>query len=214
VRLLVFVGVPHAVPASLVAWTIHRARVVILPALSEFAKEAQRRISVVLLRRATKLKESAINETDYERLKREAPPPITRRGFNKWFGIASAVALAGALVAYWQKHKPGYPIKIIAQAIEIPIGGCKIFTYPADDRPCFLLRPAEDTYVAFSRLCTHHTCPVFYQPADQIFTCPCHGGIFSASNGAVLGGPPPKPLPQLILERRGNDIIAIGFLPT
>jgi Rieske Fe-S protein len=163
---------------------------------------------------ATKSKERAINETDYERLQREEPAPITRRGFHKWFGTASILALAGALAAYWQKHKPGYPIKTIAQAEEIPVGGSKIFTYPADDRPCFLLRPAEDTYVAFSRLCTHHTCPVFYQPADHIFTCPCHGGIFSATNGTVLDGPPPKPLPQLILERRGNDIVATGFLPT
>jgi nitrite reductase/ring-hydroxylating ferredoxin subunit len=163
---------------------------------------------------ATKSKERAINETDYERLQREEPAPITRRGFHKWFGTASILALAGALAAYWQKHKPGYPIKTIAQAKEIPVGGSKIFTYPADDRPCFLLRPAEDTYVAFSRLCTHHTCPVFYQPADHIFTCPCHGGIFSATNGTVLDGPPPKPLPQLILERRGDDIVATGFLPT
>jgi Rieske Fe-S protein len=159
-------------------------------------------------------KEPPINGTDYERLQREELPPITRRGFNKWFGAASALAVAGALVAYWQKHKPGYPIKIIAQASEIPVGGSKIFTYPADDRPCFLLRPAVETYVAFSRLCTHHTCPVFYRPEQNIFTCPCHGGVFSATNGAVLDGPPPKPLPQLILERRGNDIIATGFLPT
>jgi Rieske Fe-S protein len=160
------------------------------------------------------LNEPPINETDYDRLRREEPPPITRRGFNRWFGAASIAALAGALAAYWAKHKPGDPTKIIAQAGEIPVGGSKIFTYPADDRPCFLLRPAEDTYVAFSRLCTHHTCPVFYRPESNIFTCPCHGGIFSASNGAVLDGPPPKPLPQLILQRRGNDIIATGFVPS
>jgi Rieske Fe-S protein len=160
------------------------------------------------------LKEPAINETDYDRLQREEPPPITRRGFNKWFGVASALALAGALAAYWAKHKPGDPTKTIAQAGEIPVGGSKIFTYPTDDRPCFLLRPAEDSYLAFSRLCTHHTCPVFYRPESNIFTCPCHGGIFSATNGAVLDGPPPKPLRQLILQRRGNDIIATGFVPS
>jgi Rieske Fe-S protein len=147
------------------------------------------------------LNEPSTNETDYDRLKREEAPPITRRGFNIWFGIGSALALVGALAAYWQKHKAPYPIKVIAQAGEIPIGGSKIFTYPADDRPCFLLRPAAETYLAFSRLCTHHTCP-------------CHGGIYSATNGAVLDGPPPKPLPQVTLERRGNDIVATGFVAT
>jgi arsenite oxidase small subunit len=159
-------------------------------------------------------KGATTNESDYERLQREETSPITRRGFNRWFGAASLLAAAGVLVAYWQKYKPTYPTKIIAQADEFPVGGSKIFTYPADDRPCFLLRPAEETYLAFSRLCTHHTCPVFYRPEANIFTCPCHGGIFSATNGAVLDGPPPKPLPQLILERRGNDIVAIGFLQT
>ena len=122
--------------------------------------------------------------------------------------------MVGALAAYWRKQTPGYPTKIIAQANEISVGGSKIFTYPADDRPCFLLRPAEETYLAFSRLCTHHSCPVFYRPEQNVFSCPCHGGIFSATNGAVLDGPPPKPLPQLILARRGNDIVATGFLQT
>jgi Rieske Fe-S protein len=160
------------------------------------------------------LSESPINETDYDRLKREEPAPITRRGFNIWFGAAGVLAIAGALVAYWEKHKAGNPVKVIAQAGEIPVGGSKIFTYPADDRPCFLLRPAAETYLAFSRLCTHHTCPVFYHSEENIFACPCHGGIYSATTGAVLDGPPPKPLPQVILERRGNDIVATGFVPT
>jgi Rieske Fe-S protein len=159
-----------------------------------------------------KSQEPAINETNYDPLKPEETRPITRRGFNKWFGAASALAVLGALAAYWRKPTPGYPTKIIAQVNEIPIGGSKVFTYPADDRPCFLLRPAEETYIAFSRLCTHHGCPVFYRPEQNVFSCPCHGGIFSAADGAVLDGPPPKPLPQLILERRGNDIVASGFL--
>jgi Rieske Fe-S protein len=160
------------------------------------------------------LSEPPINETDYERLQREETPTVTRRGFNIWFGAAGVLAIAGALVAYWEKHKAGNPVKVIAQAGEIPVGGSKIFTYPADDRPCFLLRPTAETYLAFSRLCTHHTCPVFYHSEENIFACPCHGGIYSATTGAVLDGPPPKPLPQVILERRGNDIIATGFVPT
>jgi Rieske Fe-S protein len=120
----------------------------------------------------------------------------------------------GALVAYWRRGISPLPVKVIAQAGEIPVGGSKIFTYPVDDRPCYLLRPAQDTYLAFSRLCTHHTCPVFYRSADNIFACPCHGGIYSATTGAVLDGPPPRALPQVILERRGNDIVATGFVPT
>jgi Rieske Fe-S protein len=126
-------------------------------------------------------------------------------------GIASAVAAIGALAAYFTLRRTRPPVKVVAQAGEIPVGGSMIFSYPENDRPCFLLRPTEDTYLAFSRLCTHHTCPVFFRPEQNVFACPCHGGVFSASNGAVLDGPPPKPLPRVILERRGNDIVATGF---
>ncbi|MFZ3217643.1 MAG: Rieske (2Fe-2S) protein [Candidatus Acidiferrales bacterium] len=163
-------------------------------------------------RRASELKEQAIHASDQEKVGTVDNPPITRRGFNSWLGFAALAAALGAVVVYWRERKPSYPVKVIAQAGEIPVGGSKIFTYPADDRPCFLLRPADDTYLAFSRLCTHHTCPVFYRPEDKIFACPCHGGIFSATTGAVLDGPPPKPLPQVILERRGNNIVATGFV--
>ena len=138
--------------------------------------------------------------------------PISRRGFNRWFAFTGVLAALGAFVAYWRERKPSYPAKVIARVGEIPVGGSKVFAYPEEDRPCFLLRPAEDTYLAFSRLCTHHTCPVFYRPEENVFACPCHGGMFSATTGAVLGGPPPRPLPQVVLERHRDEIVATGFV--
>jgi Rieske Fe-S protein len=139
-------------------------------------------------------------------------PRITRRGFNRWLGFGGVLAAFGAVVAYWRERTPSYHVKAIARVGEIPVGGSKVFAYPEDDRPCFLLRPADDTYLAFSRLCTHHTCPVFYRPEENVFACPCHSGMFSATTGAVLGGPPPKPLPQVMLARRGDEIVATGFV--
>jgi Rieske Fe-S protein len=139
-------------------------------------------------------------------------PRITRRGFNRWLGFGGALAALGAFAAYWRGRRPSYPVKAIARVGEIAVGGSKVFAYPEDNRPCFLLRPAEDTYLAFSRLCTHHTCPVFFRPEENAFACPCHGGMFSATTGAVLGGPPPRPLPQVVLERRGDEIVATGFV--
>jgi Rieske Fe-S protein len=141
-------------------------------------------------------------------------PRVTRRRFGKYLGIVAVVAVVGAIVELVRRRDRGYPVRTVAQAGEIPVGGSKVFPYPQDDRPCFLLRPAEDTYLAFSRLCTHHGCPVFYHPQESVFACPCHGGVFSATDGAVLDGPPPKPLPQVILERRGSAIVATGFVKT
>jgi Rieske Fe-S protein len=124
---------------------------------------------------------------------------------------AGVAAGAGALSSVGCGAKAD-PAVVVARADEIPVGGSKVFAYPANDRPCYLIRPAADTYLAFSRLCTHNQCPVSYSAADNEFQCPCHGGVFSSSDGRVLAGPPPKPLPQVRLERRGGDIVAIGFL--
>ena len=138
--------------------------------------------------------------------------PVTRRGFARYIGAGVVVATVGAVIAVLRGRDQAYPVTTIGQIGEIPVGGSKVFAYPQNDRPCFLLRPAEDRYIAFSRLCTHHGCPTFFQPQENVFNCPCHGGVFSAQDGRVLAGPPPKPLPQLILETRGNAIVALGFV--
>lgn len=49
----------------------------------------------------------------------------------------------------------------------------------------------------FSNVCTHMQCPVRWDPALHQFLCPCHGGLYDI-NGANIGGPPPKPLPQYV----------------
>lgn len=119
-------------------------------------------------------------------------------------------ALAGVAVYFRAKVTGNFPARTIAQANEIPVGGSKIFTYPTDSEPCVLLHPAADKYVAFSRLCTHASCPVFYNSGANQLDCPCHGGVFSAMDGSVLQGPPPRPLPKIMIEQRGSDIVATG----
>jgi isorenieratene synthase len=48
--------------------------------------------------------------------------------------------------------------------------------------------------VAFDLRCTHQGCPV--QKVADGFACPCHGGRYD-EDGAVTGGPPPRPLRRL-----------------
>lgn len=138
---------------------------------------------------------------------------IPRREFGKLITIGGAAAAAASALQIASCGAKSDPAVVIAHADEIPVGGSKVFPYPANDKPCYLIRPAADTYLAFSRLCTHNQCPVFYASPDNQFNCPCHGGVFSAIDGRVLAGPPPKPLPQLRLERRNTEIVATGFLP-
>ncbi|MBI3893832.1 MAG: ubiquinol-cytochrome c reductase iron-sulfur subunit [Candidatus Wallbacteria bacterium] len=58
---------------------------------------------------------------------------------------------------------------------------------------------------AFSAVCTHLGCNVAWEPARNVFACPCHGGLFSAA-GQVVGGPPPRPLTQLEIKEEGGAI--------
>lgn len=137
---------------------------------------------------------------------------MPRRQFGKIFTAGGLLALAGALVIYFRAKVSGnFPPRLVAQADDIKIGGSKIFTYPTDVEPCILLRPSQDEYVAYSRLCTHASCPVFYNAAANQLDCPCHGGVFSVADGTVLQGPPPRPLPRILLERRGGEILAVGI---
>ena len=137
---------------------------------------------------------------------------LSRRGFNKFLtlgGLAAAVGGAGTLTDGCSKT---YPAIVVAHAGDIPVGGWKIFSYPADVNPCILLRPEENTYLAYSRICTHTSCPVFYRPEQNLIVCQCHGGAYSVVDGSVLAGPPPRPLPRITLERRGDDLVAVGMV--
>jgi Rieske Fe-S protein len=138
-------------------------------------------------------------------------PQPTRRSFAKSIAVSVGAILIGGLYALRQwYHSRSTPAQVIAHAGEIPIGGTKIFQYPTDVAPCILIRTGGASYVAYSRICTHNSCPVFYQPDENGLECRCHGGLFSIVDGSVLQGPPPHPLPRILLEVRGSDILAVG----
>ena len=53
------------------------------------------------------------------------------------------------------------------------------------------------------------SCAVYYSQAENRLECPCHNGFFSIKDGAVLQGPPSRPLPRIVLEARGEQLIAV-----
>lgn len=69
-----------------------------------------------------------------------------------------------------------------------------------------LIHHADDTWVAFSGLCTHLSCPIQYRQEDARLVCPCHQGTFDAHTGTNLTGPPPRPLPEFGVALEGNDV--------
>jgi rieske iron-sulfur protein len=59
--------------------------------------------------------------------------------------------------------------------------------------------------VAYSAVCTHLSCTVSWKRARQveadIILCHCHNGLYDPLRGAkVIGGPPPRPLPQIAVQ--------------
>jgi thiosulfate dehydrogenase [quinone] large subunit len=98
----------------------------------------------------------------------------------------------------------------IGLASDVPVGGARAFTDPAQGIPAYVVQPSKGTFVAFSAVCTHMGCTVgFDQPALQ-FRCPCHGSIFSATTGAVIQGPATLPLPGVAVTNSDGKLLADG----
>ena len=139
---------------------------------------------------------------------------VTRRQFTKFLVLTSLGMFAGncwILVRSLLHRAPVYPEKVIAGVDDLPVGGVRLFRYPGENDPCILIRPDTETYVAYSQKCTHLSCAVFYAREKNRLECPCHEGYFSVKNGDVLQGPPPRPLPRVVLSRRGDSLVATGM---
>lgn len=139
---------------------------------------------------------------------------VSRRQFAKFLTLASLAMFAGnlwILVRAWLRRESRYPVRAIARVDEVPVGGVRLFAYPAAQDACILLRPDANTFLAFSQKCTHLSCAVYYAPGKDRLECPCHEGFFEARTGRVLQGPPRRPLPRIVLERQGDVLVARGI---
>ena len=138
---------------------------------------------------------------------------MTRRELAKFLTLGSGL-LAGVsgLIAYIgvTGRLPVPPVRRIAAAGDVPPGGSLLFRYPTADDPCSRVRDASGRLEAFSQVCTHLSCAVVHRPDEQALACPCHKGSFSARDGRPLAGPPTRPLPRIVIEQRGADIVATG----
>ena len=146
-----------------------------------------------------------------------AEEEVTRREFARYLVLGAGI-LAGANVglAIWTQLRTintGSPRPIVALD-KVAVGDTFLFTYPSSSDPAILLRAADREVVAFSQKCTHLGCVVYYEQDEDRWHCPCHEGNFDALTGAVLSGPPPRPLGRIDVEIRGDGMIwALGSKP-
>jgi Rieske Fe-S protein len=137
----------------------------------------------------------------------------TRRDFLKvlvlsggaFFAGTTGLAIAGAV-----KGKENFEPQKIAELGKLKAGQSTTFAYPTADDPCLLVHLEADRYVAYSQKCTHLACPVYWEEKNQRLECPCHEGAFEVKSGAVLFGPPPRPLPKIELTIKEGAIYAVG----
>jgi len=135
------------------------------------------------------------------------PPRVSRRSFLSLASLASffaaiGVAAAGVFRLPTPTVLPGPARRYkVGQPEDLPIGSERLF--PKEN--VFVFRDAEGVY-AMSAVCTHLGCTV--ARTGEGFACPCHGSRFSPS-GDVLGGPAPRPLPQLEVTRAADGQLVV-----
>lgn len=137
-----------------------------------------------------------------------------------------------------EASQSGFPRVKVANLGDLQVNQPVTFNYPLGNEPNILVKLGQKSeggigpdgdIVAFSQICQHLGCIYAYQApgaspqCDSSYKAPgpvgyccCHGGIYDFLNrGKVVGGPPPRPLPQVILELDSTsyDIYAVGMTP-
>ena len=74
-------------------------------------------------------------------------------------------------------------------------------------RPSLLIHHRDGHYAAFDAVCTHLGCTVRFEPQNNRIYCPCHGGTYDMNSGAVIGGPPPRPLKSYHVEVTDGNVV-------
>ena len=158
----------------------------------------------------------------------EAPSLITtsRRTFLRWataIGGASAALLAGipAVRAFvspalrrrreenWirlgevDQFDPEVPHKVdFAQDVH------DAWTATRRLRSVWVYTEDNASFRVYNGRCTHLGCNYSLDDKARVFRCPCHTGFFEIKTGAVLGGPPPRPLDALDVKIENGILYA------
>jgi len=90
---------------------------------------------------------------------------------------------------------------LLGTASAVPVGGGMVYTAAK----VVVTQPSKGEYKAFSAVCTHVGC-LCNQVADGTINCPCHGSKFKITDGSVVAGPAPAPLPAKTVTVTGGKV--------
>lgn len=139
---------------------------------------------------------------------------VSRRGFIK--GILAAFAAVWAAVAsypvyaYVRSYLSGRDSLnelqsdiLIGRLADVESQPGKTFRW--GKRQGILVKSADGKLKAFDATCTHQFCTVRFNEAENLFVCPCHNGKYN-TDGKNISGPPPKPLSELSLVFKDEEV--------
>ncbi|MBT2444985.1 Rieske (2Fe-2S) protein [Streptomyces sp. ISL-36] len=142
----------------------------------------------------------------------------TRRDYLRIVATVSGGLAAGGIgVAAGILHRHGdsdgapEPKKIADRLLP---GESLAFRYPEQEDRAVAIRLDDGTLAGYSAVCTHLACAVLWRKdrgGEGELYCPCHEGVFDARTGEVTAGPPPRPLPKVLLvEEADGSVWAVG----
>ncbi len=122
-----------------------------------------------------------------------APPRIARRTL---LGVAAGAALGAILTACGKSDGTAAGVKVTVGTVSDIQASLTTQKFVRSAEGKFILLPAAaDAAIAVSWKCTHQGC-IVHDPDTQkgTISCPCHGTVYDARTGIVMGGPAPRPL--------------------
>ena len=140
-------------------------------------------------------------ETNYQR-------PKTRRGFLELIiavctAVTSAAMAIPSLMYLWPAARGGGAQKVeVDGAAQLALGQATVIQLGSQ---VVIVVRDQTGFKAFSAVCTHLGCLVEWEPSRKEFLCPCHAAVFDDA-GRVVSGPPPAPLPTLIVREVGDKV--------
>ncbi len=118
-------------------------------------------------------------------------PALVKAKPSTWIRVADDIALLDIGVpiraGFVQDENDGW----VAAQVEVAV---------------WLYTDDGEKFKAYNAHCTHLGCSYNYDKALNTFLCPCHRGQFDIKTGAVLAGPPPRPLDTLPVEIRDSAV--------
>jgi len=113
-------------------------------------------------------------------------------------GVAGGTASGGASTGGGTGQAGG---SVLTSTSEIPLGGGKVFT----SARVVVTQPEAGQLKWINAVCTRMQC-IVDKVTDGTIVCPCHGSRYSVTDGHVVTGPAPSPLPAQPLKVQSGQI--------